>query len=59
MREFSANLPFGGNIKVDNIIVGIDIGTTKVCTVIGSFDKNAQLKILGKGFTLFDGVKKV
>ncbi len=58
MREFSANLPFGGNIKVDNIIVGIDIGTTKVCTVIGSFDKNAQLKILGKGFTLFDGVKK-
>ncbi|NLC69694.1 MAG: cell division protein FtsA [Clostridiaceae bacterium] len=43
---------------MEEIIVGIDIGTTKVCTLIGKIDKNDQLQILGRGFTLFSGVKK-
>jgi cell division protein FtsA len=43
---------------VEDIIVGIDIGTTKVCTLIGRIDKTGQLQVLGKGFTPFNGVKK-
>ncbi|NSW90508.1 MAG: cell division protein FtsA [Firmicutes bacterium] len=43
---------------MEDIIVGIDIGTTKVCTLIGRVDKIGQLQILGKGFTLFNGVRK-
>ena len=40
------------------IIVGIDIGTTKVCTVIGRSKKEKELEILGKGKALNHGVKK-
>ncbi len=43
---------------MEDIIVGIDIGTTKVCTLIGRIDKTGQLQVLGKGFTPFNGVKK-
>lgn len=42
----------------DNIVVGIDIGTTKVCTLIGFTDLSRQLRILGKGLVPFKGVKK-
>ena len=44
--------------KVDNVIVGIDIGTTKICTMVGMLDQNNELKLLGKGYTIFNGVKK-
>lgn len=40
------------------IIVGIDIGTTKVCTVIGRASREKELEILGKGSALNHGVKK-
>jgi len=43
---------------VEDIIVGIDIGTTKVCTLVGRVDKTGQMQILGKGFIPFNGVKK-
>ncbi|MCX8130343.1 MAG: cell division protein FtsA [Clostridia bacterium] len=43
---------------MDNIIVGIDIGTSKVCTVIGKVDKDNQMEILGKGIDVCNGVKK-
>lgn len=41
-----------------DIIVGIDIGTSKVCTLIGRVNKENQLDILGKGMEACTGVKK-
>lgn len=43
---------------MEDIIVGIDIGTTKVCTLIGNIDKTGQIQILGKGLVPFNGAKK-
>lgn len=41
-----------------DIIVGIDIGTTKVCTVIGKLNRSGSVEVLGKGITPCLGVKK-
>lgn len=41
-----------------DIIVGIDIGTTKVCTVIGRVDKAGGVEVLGKGLVPCVGVRK-
>lgn len=41
-----------------DIIVGIDIGTSKVCAVVGRLDKNSQLEILGRGMSVCGGIKK-
>lgn len=43
---------------MENIIVGIDVGTSKVCTIIGRVDKDNQIDILGKGIESCSGVKK-
>ncbi len=44
---------------VDDLIVGLDIGTTKVCAVIGDFHDNQQINVIGMGHaTSGDGVKK-
>jgi cell division protein FtsA len=43
---------------VDEIIVGIDIGTSKVCAVIGKVNKDNQMEILGRGMDSCSGVKK-
>ncbi len=40
------------------IIVGIDIGTSKVCTVIGQVNRDNQVEILGRGMEPCNGVKK-
>lgn len=49
---------FRGFVHVNDIIVGIDIGTSKVCTVIGQPGKDNQIEILGKGMEYCSGVKK-
>ncbi len=41
-----------------DIIVSIDIGTSKVCTVISKLDKDKNLTIIGKGIDFCSGVKK-
>ncbi|MDP4181135.1 MAG: cell division protein FtsA [Bacillota bacterium] len=41
-----------------NIIVGIDIGASKVTTVIGQVNKIGQLEIFGQGMEQCNGVKK-
>jgi cell division protein FtsA len=43
---------------VGDVIVGIDIGTSKICTIIGRINKNAQMDILGKGMVPCSGLKK-
>ena len=42
----------------DENIVGIDIGTTKVITLIGTVDKNNVLRIKGSGISGSKGIKK-
>ena len=36
-------------MPADNVIVGLDVGTTKVCAVIGEFDNDGKLAITGVG----------
>ena len=40
------------------IIVGLDVGTTKVCTVVGTKDLNGELEIIGIGSHPSHGLKK-
>ena len=41
-----------------DIIVSIDIGSSKVCTLIGSTDRNSGIEIVGRGMVSCGGVKK-
>lgn len=41
-----------------NIIVGLDIGTTKIGVIIGELDSNNTLKIVGVGTSPSDGLRK-
>ncbi|HOV27519.1 MAG TPA: cell division protein FtsA [Pseudobacteroides sp.] len=41
-----------------NIIVGMDIGTSKVSTVIGRVSKTGELEVLGHGMEQCNGIKK-
>ncbi len=42
----------------DNFIVGLDIGTTKVCAVIGEYNERGVLEIIGVGTTPSLGLRK-
>jgi len=41
-----------------DIVVGLDLGTTKVCTIIGEQDDEGQIHIIGVGTTPSTGLKK-
>lgn len=41
-----------------DVIVSIDIGTSKICTMIGRINKYSQMDILGKGMVPCNGLKK-
>jgi cell division protein FtsA len=43
---------------VGEFIVSIDIGTSKVCTMIGKVNKYSQLDIIGRGMAPCSGLKK-
>lgn len=40
------------------IIVGIDVGTTKVCTLVGRLEPDGQIRILGVGLEPSEGIRK-
>jgi cell division protein FtsA len=42
---------------MDEIVVGIDVGTTKVCTLIGRMEEEA-IRILGVGIEPSEGIRK-
>jgi cell division protein FtsA len=42
---------------MDEIVVGIDVGTTKICTLVGRVEKDA-IRILGVGVEPSEGIKK-
>lgn len=43
---------------MNEVAVGIDIGSSKVCTIIGELDKKNQLQVLGVGECECNGLKK-
>ncbi|HBY57081.1 MAG TPA: cell division protein FtsA [Candidatus Atribacteria bacterium] len=46
------------NMGKDEMVVGLDIGTKKVCTVIGELGEDDQIEIIGMGTAPSSGVKK-
>lgn len=42
----------------EELIVGLDIGTTKVCVIIGGFNDSGQLEITGVGTTPSRGLRR-
>ena len=40
------------------IVVGIDIGTTKICTLVARVEGEHNLRILGVGIEPSQGIKK-
>ena len=45
-------------MPADNLIVGLDIGTTKVCAVIGECDDRGRLEIIGVGTHPSQGLRR-
>ncbi|TFB08869.1 cell division protein FtsA [Candidatus Atribacteria bacterium MT.SAG.1] len=46
------------NMGRDEIVVGLDVGSEKICTVIGELSEDAQIEIIGIGTARSLGVKK-
>ncbi|MBK7319372.1 MAG: cell division protein FtsA [Anaerolineales bacterium] len=45
-------------MKMDEIVVGIDVGTTKICTLVGRVEDAKSIRILGVGIEPSDGIRK-
>ncbi|MBI9105117.1 MAG: cell division protein FtsA [Spirochaetales bacterium] len=45
-------------MPVDDLIVGLDIGTTKICAVIGEYTDTRRIEIVGIGTAPSDGLRK-
>jgi len=43
-------------MEEDKIIVGLDIGTTKICVIVGRKNEYGKLEVLGMGKAVSDGV---
>src|SRR3954468_8853256 len=43
---------------MDDIVVGIDVGTTKVCTLVARVEADDSLRIMGVGIEPSEGIRK-
>ncbi|MCL4259664.1 MAG: cell division protein FtsA [Anaerolineales bacterium] len=43
---------------MEEIIVGIDVGTTKICTLVGRVEDDKSMRIMGVGIEPSDGIRK-
>jgi cell division protein FtsA len=43
---------------MEEIVVGIDVGTTKVCTLVGRVEDQKSVRIIGVGIEPSDGIRK-
>ncbi|MBI1792872.1 MAG: cell division protein FtsA [Chloroflexi bacterium] len=43
---------------MEEIVVGIDIGTTKICTLVGRVEGERSVRIIGVGIEPSDGIRK-
>jgi cell division protein FtsA len=48
----------GQKVTEPRTIVGIDVGTTKICTLVGETYEDGQLRIIGVGLTPSEGLRK-
>lgn len=44
--------------KNENVLVGLDLGTTKVCAIVGEIKEGGQVDIIGIGISPSHGLKK-
>jgi len=44
--------------KPDNVLIGLDLGTTKVCAIVGEVKDGGQVDIIGIGISPSHGLKK-
>jgi cell division protein FtsA len=51
-------IAWSGKQMDEPIIVGIDIGTTKICTIVGRIEEDGLLRILGVGIEPSSGMRK-
>ncbi len=42
----------------ERVIVGVDVGTTKICALIGEVDQDNRLNIVGVGVAPSQGLRK-
>ena len=45
-------------VLMEEIVVGIDVGTTKVCTLVGRVEDGKSIRILGVGIEPSEGIRK-
>jgi len=45
-------------LSQDDLIVGLDIGSTKVCTVIGEINERGSVEIIGVGLSTSEGLRR-
>lgn len=57
MVEFGYGFGNTSNEKHD-MVAAIDIGTSKVCTIISAIDKDGKMSVLGNGIDYCNGMKK-
>jgi cell division protein FtsA len=43
---------------MDEIVVGVDVGTTKVCTLVGRVEADKVVRIIGVGIEPSDGIRR-
>jgi cell division protein FtsA len=44
--------------KTDNVLVGLDLGTTKVCAIVGEIKDDGEVDVIGIGISPSHGLKK-
>ena len=44
--------------KRDHIVVGLDIGTTKICAIVAEVTEEGAINIIGVGSSLSRGLRK-
>ena len=42
----------------ENVFVGLDIGTTKVCAVVGDYNEQGALEVVGFGVSRSNGMRR-
>jgi len=48
----------GGKVAKENVIVGLDIGTSKVAAIIGEVSEDDQIEVIGVGLSPSKGLRK-
>ena len=43
---------------MDDIVVGIDVGTSKICTLVARIENDDTLRVLGAGIEPSEGIRK-